>query len=380
MQSSSYTKQVLIFIFILGILALISTAILVSISFKDITEKQTLEYNSHYRSELLESISIAITEAENSRRGYFISNDKDYLETFGESKTVLDSLLTSFKSMTDEKSTQQDNYQQLKSLINERFQLFNDGIKLQETKGNNPKIHKNLIDKGKIAQSSIKALLKKMSEEEYKIMKGKAEGTEQSFLFAKYSIIGGIAVSSLIFIFIFIFLLKKSSKVFEHESQEISREELESIVRERTAEISQINKKLYGKIDELESMEKALKTSEEYYRMLFEQAHDAIIIFEPENETILDVNTRGCEVYGFKREDFIGLSLKTISKNIPQGEIHIKDTIKKGYYHNFQSVHYKKDLTEMLMEINASVINYKGKPAILSINRDITERILKIKI
>ena len=34
----------------------------------------------------------------------------------------------------------------------------------------------------------------------------------------------------------------------------------------------------------------------------------------------------------------------------------------------------------MLMEINASVFMFKGKPVILSINRDITDRILKVSL
>jgi PAS domain S-box-containing protein len=150
------------------------------------------------------------------------------------------------------------------------------------------------------------------------------------------------------------------------------------IVRERTEEISQINRKLYKKVDELIKMDEALKHSEEYYRMLFEQAHDAIVIFLPENERVLDVNRRACDLYGFTREEFLAISLKSISKNMPQGEENIRSTLEKGYYHNFQSVHYKKDLTEMLIEINASVIDYGGKKAILSINRDITDRIMKI--
>ena len=58
--------------------------------------------------------------------------------------------------------------------------------------------------------------------------------------------------------------------------------------------------------------------------------------------------------------------------------MNIKLTLEKGYYHNFQSVQYKKDMSEMLMEINASVFMYNGKKVILSINRDITDRIFKI--
>ena len=37
-------------------------------------------------------------------------------------------------------------------------------------------------------------------------------------------------------------------------------------------------------------------------------------------------------------------------------------------------------MNEMLMEINASVFNYRGKNVILSINRDITDRILMVPV
>ncbi|HRE10731.1 MAG TPA: PAS domain-containing protein, partial [Ignavibacteria bacterium] len=89
---------------------------------------------------------------------------------------------------------------------------------------------------------------------------------------------------------------------------------------------------------------------------------------------------RACDLYGFKREEFIGLSLKTLSKNVKQSLENLNLTLEKGYYHNFQSVHYKKEMTEMLMEINASVFIYNNKKVILSINRDITDRILKVPI
>ncbi len=380
MPGPSYTKQVIIFIFVLGILTLLSTAVLAYMSFKDRAESQTNTFDSYTRNEIIESIYSSLTEAEASRRGYFITNDKQYLAPYSESKNSVDSLFKNLLPILEPGSPQSENFNLLKSLARERFRLFDEDIRLQEAKGNNPKIHVQLMEKGRVVQSDLKFVISKMRQEEDKIIRRKNESSEDSYTFAKYVITGGIGISCFIFIIIFIILFKKSSRVFELESQETSREELETIIRERTAEISQINKKLYGKVDELVKVEKALKQSEEYYRMLFEQAHDAIVIFSPESEIVLDVNNRACELYGFTREEFIGLSLKTISKNVPQGEKHIKDILEKGYFHNFQSVHYRKNFTEMLMEVNASLINFQGKPAILSIHRDITERILKITI
>ena len=139
-----------------------------------------------------------------------------------------------------------------------------------------------------------------------------------------------------------------------------------------------MNKKLNQKISELETSDTAL-TKEQDYRALFEQAHDAIIIFNPEDGKILDVNVRACEIYKMNKDEFISTNLKELSKNFHETEEHIKLTLQKGYYHNFQSVHYTGSGTEILVEINASVIYFRGLLAILSINRDITDRIMRIK-
>jgi PAS domain S-box-containing protein len=120
--------------------------------------------------------------------------------------------------------------------------------------------------------------------------------------------------------------------------------------------------------------EQALKQSERDYRELFEQAHDAILIFTPEREIVLDVNHRACEIYGFSRSEFLGMSLEAISRDIPRGRLRVEETLKQEGNLNFEAVQYRKDGTEMFLEINAAVIDYKNQQAILSVNRDVTER------
>ena len=121
-------------------------------------------------------------------------------------------------------------------------------------------------------------------------------------------------------------------------------------------------------------IEKKLKKSEEDYRGLFENAHDAILIFSHEDETVLDVNQRACDIYGFSRKEFLGKSLLDISKHPSKGKKHIQRTIKDGFFNEFESIQYKKDGSLIHLEINASIIQFKGQQAILSINRDITDR------
>lgn len=378
MSKSAINKESLTFIFILGILVLISSSIITYMKSRDQTDDNDFIIQSFTRSALIDNIYTAISEAESSRKGYFITNDRQLLEQFYASTGSVDSLFKILQSLSYDNPTQLAKTDTLKTLTAERFLILREGIDIQNSKGSNPNIHKNIFDRGRVIQSNIRNLTVRMKQEEQKILAQKKELAEQSYTFTYFILLGGIIISSTIFITVFIILKKKASMTFDLENQEITREELEQIVKERAAEISQINQKLYKKVDQLEKTEGALKRSEQYYRMLFEQAHDAIIIFLPEDETVLDVNKRACDLYGLKRDEFIGLSLKKISKNIPQGKENIKSTLQKGYYHNFQSVHYKKDSTEMLIEINASVISFNGKPAILSINRDITDRILKV--
>jgi len=127
-------------------------------------------------------------------------------------------------------------------------------------------------------------------------------------------------------------------------------------------------------ISEKFKSESALKRSENDFRQLFENAHDAILIFTPFDERVLNVNDRACELYGFTKEEFIGLSLKTLTKNIEQGRSKIREVLENGKMQNMESMQYKKDGTLMYLEINASLIEYEGKQAVLSIHRDVTDR------
>lgn len=126
-------------------------------------------------------------------------------------------------------------------------------------------------------------------------------------------------------------------------------------------------------ISERKHMEAALRQSERDYRNLFENANDSILIFETETEVILEANKKACETYGFSREEFIGLSLKLLTKDVKRGEQQIRELIETGYTKNFETIHFRKDGTPVNILGGGSLIEYRGKPAVMAIARDITD-------
>ncbi len=126
-------------------------------------------------------------------------------------------------------------------------------------------------------------------------------------------------------------------------------------------------------ITERKIAEMALKRSQEY-RNLFQHANDSILIFDPEGEIVLDVNDKACEIYGLSRDEFIGKSLKELTKDIERGEQPVAELLASGSCQSIESTNFRANGTPIHLLINASVIEFDGRPAILSINRDVSDR------
>lgn len=120
--------------------------------------------------------------------------------------------------------------------------------------------------------------------------------------------------------------------------------------------------------------EQALKESEEKFRTLFESANDAILILDMEGNFI-DINKTAHEQLGYSKEEMLSMHLSKL--DTPEFALRIPmriEQIKKHGHYVFESAHQRKDGTSMPIEINARIIDFQGKKAMLSVNRDITQR------
>ncbi|MEM9555636.1 MAG: ATP-binding protein [Acidobacteriota bacterium] len=147
---------------------------------------------------------------------------------------------------------------------------------------------------------------------------------------------------------------------------------------ERTEDLQVARELLEGELARRATIQRQiteeLRERELDYQKIFQQAHDAILIFEPTREIVLEANERATSIYGYSREELVGLSLLDISVDVERGQEKIAETLEKGAFLTFATQQRRKDGTVIDLEINASVIEYRGETAILSVNRDVTDR------
>ncbi|GEM_PF-349934 len=128
-------------------------------------------------------------------------------------------------------------------------------------------------------------------------------------------------------------------------------------------------------VTEKKKAEEALVESEEKYRILVEQANDGIIIIQ--GGKIKYVNQRTCEMGGYSFEEIIDSDFSDFvyPDEAEKVSANYRDRIAgKNVPSTYETAAKHKSGRRVDVEFNASMITYKGEPAILIIIRDITER------
>ncbi|MBW1743007.1 MAG: PAS domain S-box protein [Deltaproteobacteria bacterium] len=152
-------------------------------------------------------------------------------------------------------------------------------------------------------------------------------------------------------------------------------DDLEQRVRERTAELVNVNKQLEVEIQERKRAEQTAHDSEEKYRNLVERAAEGIVILQ--DGLVKYANPRLLELTGYSVEDTIGTPFAKYvhPDEVTEAAENFKAWIAGEEYsgsHERRLVH--KDGSIIHTEVSIGLITYQDKPAVLASMRDITER------
>jgi PAS domain S-box-containing protein len=122
--------------------------------------------------------------------------------------------------------------------------------------------------------------------------------------------------------------------------------------------------------------ERRLRDSEDRFRSIFENAIDGIMIADVETQRQIEANKAICAMLGYTRDELVKLNVEDIHprENLPgivqtferqlRGEISLAENIPM----------LRKDGTVFPADINAVTVDLGGRPCLIGIFRDITER------
>ncbi len=164
-----------------------------------------------------------------------------------------------------------------------------------------------------------------------------------------------------------------NARVRTHVELKKHRNRLEELVNERTVELRNATKEMQVEIGERKQAEEALRVSEERYRLLVENADDAIFIVQ--DEVIKFANP--------KTEELTGYSAKKLSKTPFANFVHPedRDMAVERYKRSLEGEELSSAYSFRLInsaneefwgELNAALITWEGRPASLNFLRDIT--------
>ena len=115
---------------------------------------------------------------------------------------------------------------------------------------------------------------------------------------------------------------------------------------------------------------------EQQYRVIFESASDGMIISDIETGRVVDANPAAIVMHGYAREEFIGLHFTAYihpdSQNLFTESAH---EAQPGSIFDVPAVHLHKDGFSFYVDVRRTAIVFQGRPCVLSIVRDVTERI-----
>ena len=129
-------------------------------------------------------------------------------------------------------------------------------------------------------------------------------------------------------------------------------------------------------ITERVQAEQQLREREELYRSIFDATYDALNIIDLDG-FLVEANPAFCSMFGYTREELIGLHISVLAAPVSQHIVtEALETYKSGsggYQTLGQGL--RKDGTVFHIESHSTTLSYKGRPHVLGVSRDISERV-----
>lgn len=161
---------------------------------------------------------------------------------------------------------------------------------------------------------------------------------------------------------------------YKAESIDNLKKKLQKLQKERDA----FKKSLREAPSNLNMELQRLRKSEEKYRLLLNGLKDAVYIYETLNNRpgrFVEVNESACRMLGYTEEEFLQMKVNDIAVSEHLSEIPaIQKALSRDKTVMFETYHLAKNGGQVPVDVYIQLFELRGKPMVLSVARDITER------
>jgi PAS domain S-box-containing protein len=150
---------------------------------------------------------------------------------------------------------------------------------------------------------------------------------------------------------------------------------LASAFNSMTEQLTRSMKSLQMEIEERKQAMQAMRESEARFRAIFETAADAIFVNAIDDGCFMDVNQAACLHLGYSEGELLRMTMDQIldlHSGYPN-PLELQDHEATGRFF-FEAVHVRNDGTRIPVEIHRGPVERHGRPAMLSIVRDVSVR------
>ncbi len=203
----------------------------------------------------IEEVVTLLKDAETGQRGFLLTKDNAFLEPFDNSKQNIATSIADLQKLVTDNSQQADNVKHLETLVLDRFQYLETGLRL--LKNNTPDSLVPVMKKGRVLMDSIKDISITTEQTEDRLLSERYKNKLQADKWTAIYILVFSMISFTVLLFSFFRLRNENVR---RTRAEISSEMLEKKINERTKEIADINQQLTDQNDLLEKRNEELNS------------------------------------------------------------------------------------------------------------------------
>lgn len=171
LQNSKAASKIFPVSFVVAVFVLFFISSLSYRQLKSLTETEQLVSHTYKVQILLEQLFSLTKDAETGQRGFVITKDSAFLQPYFNARVKIDSIYDQLRILTKDNVAEQQNLDQLKPIINRKFELLADRLdEFSDTSNLNTDLYKAKMFAGKVVMDMLRLQLNKMIAEETSLL------------------------------------------------------------------------------------------------------------------------------------------------------------------------------------------------------------------